>query len=79
MDIIDFCYGEDYTLNVTFEDGTKAIKDMKPLLNRGVFQALQDERFFRSAELDDGVIRWPNGADFCPDAFYQEVKNRLLQ
>jgi len=76
VEIVDFSFGEDYILNVIFEDGTTAIKDMKPLLNRGVFQALQDKDFFKQARIENGTVTWPNGIDFCPHSLYEQTMKR---
>ncbi|MGV8122942.1 MAG: DUF2442 domain-containing protein [Candidatus Xenobiia bacterium LiM19] len=73
MRITSFRYCEDYKIEVTFQDGTKAINDIEPWLNDGIFKALRDKEFFHRAKIENGTVTWPNGADFCPDAYYQEV------
>ena len=35
---------ENYELEITFDDNVIKVKDMKPYLSRGVFQALRDKR-----------------------------------
>lgn len=73
MRIVSFRYCEDYKIEVTFEDGNTAIKDMEPRLNNGIFKALRDKEFFRSAKIENSTVTWPNGADFCPDTLYEET------
>lgn len=62
----------DYTLTLTFGNGEVRIFDVKPYLNIGIFQELQDYRFFNSVRPFLGSIQWKNGQDFCPDTLYLE-------
>ena len=62
----------DYTLTVTFANGEVKRFDVKPYLNRGIFQELNDWAVFQSVQPFLGSIHWPNGQDFCPDTLYLE-------
>lgn len=62
-------------LVLTFEGGEEREIDVASTIPfDGVFGALKDETFFRQVrvEPDVGTIVWPNGADICPDALYEE-------
>ena len=63
--------GKDYSVKLTFTDGTTGVVDLAPWIEgrRGVFAALQDRTFFArvAVDRDAGTIVWPNGADLCPD------------
>jgi len=60
----------DYTLHLWFTNGEEGILDMKPYLDRGIFQALKDEKMFNTVKPFIGTIQWDNQADLCPDTVY---------
>jgi len=62
----------DYTLILTFTNGEVKTFDVKPYLNKGIFQELKDFRLFNSVKPSLGSIQWQNGQDFCPDTLYLE-------
>ena len=59
-----------YTLTLTFTNDEVKIFDVKPYLQIGIFQELQDKGLFCSAKPFLGSIQWKNGQDFCPDTLY---------
>ena len=63
---------EDYTLDITFDNGERKVFDMKKLLNFGVFQELQNQEYFKKVQALYGSIAWPHGQDICPDTLYEE-------
>jgi len=67
---------EDYRLKIAFDDGERAIVDVKPLMKRKVFQPLKDKSFFRQVEIDHkfGGVQWPNGPDVCIDWIEAEIE-----
>ncbi|MCD8504585.1 MAG: DUF2442 domain-containing protein [Burkholderiaceae bacterium] len=65
----------DYTLSVTFEDGTTGEINLADRLFGPMFEPLKDPAYFAQASVDAfGVICWPNGADLAPDALYDKLK-----
>jgi hypothetical protein len=62
----------DYTLFLTFTNGDERVFDMKPYLEKGMFQELKNPSLFRSVTVFLGSIRWENGLDLCPDTLYLE-------
>ncbi len=46
--------------------------DVKPYLDKGIFQELQDVHEFNSVKTFLGSIQWQGGQDFCPDTLYEE-------
>ena len=58
----------DYTLRVTFDDGTEQIIDFQPILAGELFGPLRDLTQFNQVHIDPEVhtLVWPNGADFDP-------------
>ncbi len=72
----------DYKLEVTFSDGTKGISDWSARVHAakagGVYEPLKMQEYFAQVEAWEGTIRWPNGADICPDVLYAEVSGKPL-
>ena len=46
----------DYRLLLTFDNNEKRIKDMKPYLNKGIFQKLKEKEFFNQVKILYGYI-----------------------
>lgn len=63
---------EDYKLELTFDNNVVKIKDMKPLLDKGVFKELKDKKKFNSVKIKFGSVCWDGEIDLCPDALYEE-------
>ena len=61
---------KNYTLYLWFTNGEEGILDMKPYLDKGIFQALKDEEMFNTVKAFLGTIQWENEADLCPDTVY---------
>ena len=65
----------DYTLSITFEDGTTGEVSLADRLFGPVFEPLKDPAYFAQVSVDAfGAICWPNGADLAPDALYDKLK-----
>ncbi|MBR3002141.1 MAG: DUF2442 domain-containing protein [Clostridia bacterium] len=62
---------DNYEILVTYENGEKRIKDMKPYLEKGVFKKLKDEEFFKSVKLAFGTVSWGDEIDLCADSIYE--------
>jgi hypothetical protein len=66
---------DDYKLDVTFDDGTNGVVDMKDRLFGPVFEPLRDRALFERVSVDEfGAICWPNGADLAPDALHERMR-----
>ena len=63
---------DDYKLILTFEDGSVRILDMKPLLRKGVFKELKDEKLFKTVKVSFDSIEWANGIDVDPETLYED-------
>ena len=64
---------DDYKLILTFEDDSVRIFDMKPLLRKGVFKELKDEKLFKTVKVSFDSIEWANGIDVDPETLYEDV------
>ena len=58
----------DYTLRVSFDDGTQRTIDFQPILAGELYGPLKDLSLFHQVRIDPEVrtLVWPNGADFDP-------------
>ena len=63
---------DDYKLILTFEDDSVRIFDMKPLLRKGVFKELKDEKLFKTVKVSFDSIEWANGIDVDPETLYED-------
>ena len=67
----------DYVLFLTFADGTQGEIDMGPRIWVEAFAALRsDVALFRSVFVhkEAGTVAWPTGADYAPDALYEDLQ-----
>lgn len=65
---------ENYELLLTFEDGEKKVKDMKPYLEKGVFKKLQNIEVFKNVKIKYGTVYWDEDIDICADSLYETSK-----
>ena len=63
----------DYQIYVEIEDGRKGIFDLKPYLERGVFQELKDVHYFNQVRILFGAVTWPNEQDIAPETLLAEM------
>ena len=71
----------DYTLRITFHDGTKQLINFEPVLYGEMWGPLRDPRLFNQVQIDPiaHTLTWPNGADFDPETLrnWSEYKDEL--
>jgi hypothetical protein len=65
---------ENKELLLWFNDGTKRLFDVKPLLKYDTFKVLSEDACFDAVRVAFGTVIWPGGLDYCPDALYRESK-----
>jgi len=63
---------DDHKLEITFTNDEVGVFDCAPLLSFGVFQELQDIRYFKQARAENGTVVWPHEQDICPDTLYED-------
>jgi hypothetical protein len=59
-----------YRLHVRFDNGEARLFDVTPYLDRGVFQELRDETYFRRVRPVWGGVEWPHEQDLSADTLY---------
>ena len=74
--VVQFDIVADYTLNITFDDGTTQTINFLPVLQGSLFGPLKDIVIFNQVEIDPEVhtLVWPNGADFDPETLHDWPK-----
>jgi len=61
----------DFTVRVTFTDGTSRDIDLAPYLHGPIYEPIRREAgLFRAVHVEFGALTWPNGADIDPDVLY---------
>ena len=67
--VTDFRLVDEYTIQLTFDDGAQQTIDFGPVLYGELFGPLRDQHLFNQVTLDPiaHTIVWPNGADFDPE------------
>jgi len=72
LTIATLAAGPDWTLEVSFTDGSRRTYDVKPLLTCEAFQELRDLALFRQVRNRGYFVEWPNGADLSADTLALE-------
>lgn len=70
---------EGLTLNLQFEDGTTGTLDFTQKSKIGVLNKLQNLGFFSSAELNNGIVQWPDEIEIDGDSLYLELKSMTFE
>ena len=65
----------DFTLEILFTNQERKIFDVKPYLDKGIFQELNKSEVFNSVKVENGSISWSGGQDLCPDTLYLDGLN----
>ena len=63
---------DDFTLELTFTDGSVRLFDSKPYHNKGIFAELNDLDYFKDFQIIYGTVQWKNEQDFAPETLYIE-------
>lgn len=61
-------------LSVRFMDGLSGVLHIDLSFCTGVFDPLRNDQLLGSAQVNNGVVVWPNGLDLAPDTMYWEIK-----
>ncbi len=63
---------DDYSLDLTLDDGSVRRFDVTPYLEFGVFKELKDKNYFKRVRIAFGTVQWPNEQDISPETLYLE-------
>lgn len=62
---------DDYTLLLTFADGTRKVYDARPLLGKAVYSQLKSLAFFLRAKAECGTVVLNDDIDIAPEHLYE--------
>ena len=63
---------DDLMMIVTFTSGDRRLFDATQLLAYPAFQPLKDEKIFKNAKVEHGVVTWADGEiDIAPETMYE--------
>lgn len=63
---------EDYTLLISFADGSKRIYNARPLLDLRIYEKLKHLPFFMCAKAEFGTVVWSDDIDIAPEHLYEQ-------
>ena len=64
---------DDLIMIVTFSTGEQRLFDATCMLEYPAFKALENEKIFKSANVEYGVVTWDNGEiDLAPETMYEK-------
>lgn len=61
---------QNYRLRIEFVNNVKNIFDLKPYLDKGIFQELKDLNYLSKIKNRGYFIEWPNEQDLSSDTLY---------
>ncbi len=65
---------EGFRVTIRFTDGSCKEVNLTPYLHGPIFEPMRnDPTIFRSMQVEEGTITWPNGADIDPDVLYYDL------
>ena len=62
---------EDYTLLLTFADGSAKVYNVRPLLEKAIYAPLKNPAFFLRAKVECGTVVWNDDVDIAPEHLYE--------
>jgi len=65
---------ENYRLEVTLDNGSSILLNLKPKLDTLRFGLLRDEAFFRCAKTDGHVIHWDGKVELSISEIFELIK-----
>lgn len=60
---------DDFTLDLTFSEGSEKNFNMVPYMEYEIFQKLNDLTYFKQVDIAYGTVRWPDEQDISPDTY----------
>ena len=74
IDVVSVTPKDDFVLLLKFENQEEREFDCKPLLDRKVYQPLNDLEFFNQAKVKYGTVVWNEQIDIAPESLYLESR-----
>jgi hypothetical protein len=70
--VIAVAANDDFSLDLTFNDGAVKRFDARPYLDCEFFRELKDPEYFKQVTLAFGTVQWPHEQDISPETLYLE-------
>ena len=70
LDVVRVQPGDDYQLELEFENGEKRVFDMRPLLSLKPYDRIAALHMYRRAKVEYGTVVWPGEIDIAPETLY---------
>jgi len=70
--IVSATASDNHTLILRFNDDSVRRFDVKPYLDKGIFNQLKDLDYFKDFKIVFGTVQWKNEQDFAPETLYFE-------
>ena len=64
-------YVSGYKIKLIFNDGVKAVVDLKDSIKGKIFHPLKDIEYFKKFKQNKWTIEWDCEADFAPEYLYK--------
>ncbi len=72
--VIEVAARDNFNLFLSFDNGEEKVFDVRPYLDKGVFEELQSLAYFKQVRPFFGGVQWPHEQDFGPDTLYLEAR-----
>jgi len=70
--VVSATASDNHTLILRFNDESVRRFDVKPYLDKGIFNQLKDLDYFKDFKIVFGTVQWKNKQDFAPETLYFE-------
>jgi len=70
--VIAVAANDDFSLDLTFNDGSVKRFDARPYLDYEFFRELKDPEYFKQVRVAFGTVQWPHEQDISPETLYLE-------
>ncbi len=67
-------YLNEYKIELEFNNQKKGVVNLKPYLDKKIYEPLKNLSNFKKFQLNSWTIEWENGADFSPEFLLENIK-----
>lgn len=71
-------YVKGFEIELSFNDGSNGLVNLKPYLDKPIFEPLNNVEFFKRFKLGSWTLEWENGADFAPEFLYERCRKAMV-
>jgi hypothetical protein len=68
-------YLNEYKIELEFNNQKKGVVNLKPYLDKKIYEPLKNLSNFKKFQLNSWTIEWENGADFSPEFLLENLKD----